>query len=821
MPNSKSGSSAFFSRLSNITSKSTADNASNGKNSELTVTADLLAASNVPLDNSLPSFAHGLTIAAIIIAGLYFGRELLMPLALAVLIGFVLEPIVAQLKRWGLPRLSAIAVVVITTLALVIASGAFVYAQLKELGKEIPVYQANVSQKFQSIRASLKQPGVVDQVSRVFGTVESELAATQLDAQQAQTFGQKNDRPTRVEVVPGAPQPLQQLGIWLESISTPLVTFSVVLMFVVLILLDRGDLRDRMLRLFGDNLHRTTDALDETTRRISRYLTMQVIVNAAYGLPLAVGLLIIGVPGALVWGILAAVLRFVPYVGPLIAALFPVSLAFAVDPGWSTLLWVVGLIVTLELVSNNLIEPWLYGSSTGLSTLSLIMATSFWTALWGPGGLILSTPLTVVMLVLGRHLPQLHFLNVLLGSEPALDAPTRLYQRLLANDIEEAVELAINFAEESSPTTFYAEAGIPALRLAGSAHGTVATAEHRHRLVLGMEQLIADFKEQYPVNKELPPQVICIGARWQIDALAAEMTAHALAIAGYPSRSTEIGMLSARHIAELDLADAQVVCLSYFNTEPEIHAKHFIKRLKARWPDLRIILAIWNAPGTLDEGSLIERSGAEALAISLEELITRTGMLLSEEKVDSFMPPEIPADEQQRLQALRDSGVLDTSMRGIFDAIAKRAADAFDCPLALVSLIDEHMQMTHGNSTSANRQTAGPPEAGVQRTHSICGHVVAEKNTLIVSDIARDPRFAANPLLRERQIRFYAGTPLRTDDGFVLGTLCLLDKTPRTLSPREVLLLEAMAKEVMVAVKTNKPSDIHLESTNELATQST
>src|SRR5690606_10999592 len=191
---------------------------------------------------------------------------------------------------------------------------------------------------------------------------------------------------------------------------------GIVLLFVVLILLDRDDLRDRLIRLMGGNLHLATNALDEASQRIGRYLRMQFIVNSSYGVPMAVALWFIGVPGAILWGVVAAIMRFVPYVGPMISAVFPLALAFAVDPGWNMFLWTLGLILLLELISNNVIEPWLYVTSTGLSTLSIIVAATFWTALWGPVGLMLSTPLTVCLLVLGRYLPALRFMEVLLGN---------------------------------------------------------------------------------------------------------------------------------------------------------------------------------------------------------------------------------------------------------------------------------------------------------------------------------------------------------------------------------------------------------------------
>ncbi|WOP16359.1 AI-2E family transporter [Ottowia sp. SB7-C50] len=596
-------------------------------------------------------------------------------------------------------------------------------------------------------------------------------------------------------------KPWQRLVTWAETFATPLATAGVVLLLVVLILLDKGALRDKVLRLLGSNLYRTTDALGDAAQRVSKYLTMQLVVNATYGIPMALGLLLIGVPGALVWGLLAAVLRFVPYLGPMIGAIFPVTMAFAVDPGWDMVLWTVALIATLELISNNLIEPWLYGSSTGMSTLSLILAAMFWTALWGPIGLMLSTPITVVLLVLGHHLPQLRVLEVLLGSQGVLDESTRLHQRLLAGDVESAAELAVHHADEVSPEAFYDEVALGALRLASSGYDTMATAEHRHRVISGMERVLEELREQYPPPANQPTQVACIGGRWAVDSLAADMAAHVLSLHDIGARVVQVGITSPDYFARLDLKGVEMVCLCYFSPDPTTLAKYFVRRLKRHWPNVQVILAAWNFQTEDAEGDPVQTIGADALVTSLGELVAQSKSRLTRADGMPYLPAPLPEKERARLAALHASGVLDAALRGRFDAIAKRAADAFDTPFALVSLISDDWQITHGDASAAGRPAVGEPERGVPRPLSMCGHVAAGGETLVVPDVLRDPRFAANPVLKERGIRFYAGAPLQGDDGLVLGTLCLLDTEPRTLTPRDVLLLENMATEVMSAVE--------------------
>lgn len=744
--------------------------------------------SRTPVMNSLVSMA-------VITAALYFGRDLLVPLAFAILISFVLDPLVTWLKRVGVPRAAAVTLVVAATLGLIAATAFFAATQLRQIGNNLPTYETNITKKLRDFGRDLRKPGILDQYSRVFGKVEKEIGAVQASP------GPRVAPPTQVELVTVG-KPMARLMGWVETFVPTIASAGIVIVFVFLILLDRGDLRDRLLRLMGGNLHRATDALSEIGERVSKYLTMQLIVNATYGVPMTIGLLIIGVPGALVWGLLAALLRFVPYAGPLISAVFPLTLAFAIDPGWNMVLWTLALILVLELISNNIIEPWLYGSSTGLSTLSLILAALFWTALWGPMGLILSTPITVTLLVAGRYLPALNFLEVLLGSARALDEPTRLHQRLLAGDTEDAVELALDHAEKTSPEDFYTQVGLGTLQLATNAHGTVATAEHRHRVVSGMEEVIEELREQYPPEPGQPVKVACIGGRWAVDALAAEMAAHVLALKGYGSRVLQVGNVSAEHFAQLDLEGISVVCLCYFSPSPTTHARFFVRRLKRRWPHTQIILAAWNHLPDPREPNPVKQIGADALVTSLDELVVQAGSLL--DHTEPYVPAPLPEKEQERLQALHASGLLQEGMRARLDTYARHAAEAFDCTIAQVSLVDEQWQLVHGYAGSDGPLIGVSPERAAPRDQALCSHVVALGQTLVVPDVQRDARFAGNQLLRERGIRFYAGAPLRDADGMILGTLCLLDTKPRALTPRDILLLESMAAELMAIIKRSE-----------------
>ena len=740
---------------------------------------------------------------AAIIAALYFGRDIIIPLALALLLGFLLDPLVVRLKRWGLPRAAAVILVVTLTLGLIGLAGVFLGNQVSALSAELPTYQSNIRHKLRDLRASADRPGMFDGALRTFDTVKKEV--------EQETPAAKAPAPLpRVQMVERVPSPMQQALNGLEKASGPLATAGIVLVFVVLILLDRLDLRDRLLRLWGGSLHRSTDAMDEAGRRISRYLTMQLVVNLTYGLPMAIGLWLIGVPGAILWGAVAAVMRFVPYVGPMISAVFPIALSFAVDPGWTMVLWTIGLIVVLELISNNIVEPWLYGASTGLSAMSLIVAATFWTALWGPIGLIMSTPLTVCLLVIGRHLPRLRFLDVLLGSQPALDTPTRIYQRLIAGDVEEASDLAEEQIEEGSVVAFYSETALPVLRMASSDHASVATTEHRHRVVTGMYALIDELQQDHPAPaSELPPHIACIGGKWEIDTMAARMLAHALSLEGQGTAWRGAGTVTADYIAGLELDGMQCVCVSYFSPQPQIQARHFCRRLRRRWPEAKIVLALWNAPPDLAGDEAAQALGADAVVSSLDEAVVRISALTGARLSESFMDAIVPEADAERLAALRASGALDPRAQLLFDAAAQRAADIFDLPMAMVSLIDETMQHVGGawGTLSAapgeETPTVRREDLEIPRAVTLCGHVVANARTLVVPDIAKDMRFAGNVVLRERGIRFYAGAPLCAEGGHVIGTLCLLDNEPHTLNPREARLLEAMADDLMKGLAAN------------------
>ena len=770
----------------------------------------------------------GLMIASIVILALYFGRDLLIPLALAMLFGFLLDPAVSRLKRWGLPRMASAIVVVAFALAALGGLGMYLGSQVQQLSADLPTYQSTIRDKLRSLRKSANMPSAWDGVFKTYNTVEKEIAS--VDSARA--------RVQKVEVQTPDSKPTTRMLQWLGRIAEPVTTAGIVLLFVILILLDRDDLRDRLLRLVGGNLNLATDALDEASQRIGKYLRMQFIVNVSYGVPLAMGLLLIGVPGAILWGVLGAIMRFVPYVGPMMSAVFPLALAFAVDPGWNMFLLTLGLILLLELISNNVIEPWLYGSSTGLSTLSIIVAATFWTALWGPIGLILSTPLTVCLLVLGRYIPSLKFMEVLLGSEPVLGPQQRLYQRLLADDADDAISMAVQSVEERLPSKpgqddrasavrgFYDEVAIPALRIATQQHLESATAEHRLRLSNGMAALLEELQDQYAFRSRGEHarvasgedeqrrylRIHCAGVRWEVDALGAAMVAHAESLHGHEVSCSEWALAPDSKSLQFDvnglLADREwaravkqsdLLVLSIFNHQPQSMARRIVRRIRRHWPGARVVLCLWNAPAVAADPEFARQTGAQACVTSLRELHLWVEAMQVGDPGESVIAAPIPDDDEQRVRMLHESGVLAPALTALYRDTAKKAVNAFNTKWAQVSWVDAERVFAPGSLLPLSAQEG--PQQGFPRDSSVCSYVVYEEEAIVVGDLARDPRFANDSMVHSLKLRFYAGVPLTDKRGNVLGCLSILDDEPRNLSDDELEVLGGMARQLMDDVR--------------------
>jgi len=601
-------------------------------------------------------------LAAIIVMVLYFGREIIIPIALAILLSFVLAPLVGLLQRLRIPRGLAVVSVVIIAFALIFAMGSLLATQLAQLAGDLPRYQSTISEKIQSFRDTTAGRGTLERASGMLKDLSKELdkpkeAATALGAGTSPKA--TPPKPVPVEVLQPDPGALQSLQSLISPLLHPLATTGIIVIFVIFILLQREDLRNRLIRLAGSHdLQRTTAALDDAASRLSRLFLIQLLVNGSFGIVIGIGLWLIGVPSAILWGILAGVLRFVPYIGAFIAAAFPLALAVAVDPTWSMLLWTVALFLVVEPVVGHVIEPMVYGHSTGLSPVAVVASATFWTALWGPIGLVLATPLTVCLVVLGRHVERLEFLDVMFGDRPALSPPEIFYQRMLAGDPTEASEKAEEFLKERSLSSYYDEVALKGLQLAQvDAERGALDLERLAKIRDAVGEFVNNISEQGdpPLPKttpttdveatsavetvaedapyenlpilskgDLPPEwqgehpVLCVAGHSLLDEAAAIMLGQLSTAHGLAARVEAAGALSTANIFRLETTGVAIVCLIYMDAGSPAHMRYSVRRLRRKLPKATIILGCWMKdmdPAALE--SLREGAKADLAAASL------------------------------------------------------------------------------------------------------------------------------------------------------------------------------------------------------------
>ncbi|MET4152558.1 putative PurR-regulated permease PerM [Bradyrhizobium sp. RT7b] len=608
-------------------------------------------------------------LAVIIISMLYFGRDIFVPVALAILLSFVLAPLVGILQRIHVPRGLAVVSVVILAFTLIFAMGSLLATQLTQLAGDLPRYQSTISEKIQSFRDTKAGRGTLERASDMLKDLSKELDKPK-DAPSARGSGPVAGfntpaplTPVPVEVRQPDPGALESLRTLISPLVHPLATTGIIIIFVIFILLQREDLRNRLIRLAGSSdLQRTTAALDDAASRLSRLFLTQLILNGAFGVVIGIGLWLIGIPSAILWGILAAALRFVPYIGAVIAAAFPLALAVAIDPGWSMLLWTLALFLVVEPVVGHVIEPMVYGHSTGLSPVAVVVSATFWTALWGPIGLVLATPLTVCLVVLGRHVERLEFLDVMFGDRPALSPPEIFYQRMLAGDPTEAAEKAEEFLKERSLASYYDEVALKGLQLAqADAERGALDQERLTKIRDAVNEFASDLSDQedrppaksnsttdaeassavesvaenatnetLPIlsKESLPPgwqgehPVLCVAGRSRIDEAAAIMLAQLSTTHGLAARVEGAEALSTTNVFRLDTSGVAIVCLVYLDANGPAHMRYSVRRLRRKLPKATIILGCWVKE--IDPAALeLLREGAKAdlVAASLGEAV--------------------------------------------------------------------------------------------------------------------------------------------------------------------------------------------------------
>ncbi len=603
-----------------------------------------------------------LQVGVVVIAALYFAKEVLIPITLAILLSFILAPLVALLRRTHLPRVPAVLLAVVVALGVIAGLGSVIGSQIAQLATNVPQYAATVEKKIETARNY-----TVGRLSDLAASIGQNAPPAAGQPAPDAAAGDRTAAPApQAAAAPASAtgSPLALAERYLSPILSPLATTGIVLVVAIFTLLQQEDLRDRLIRLFGaTDLHRTTVAMDDAARRLSKYFLTQLAINATFGVVIGIGLYFIGVPNPVLWGMLSALLRFVPYIGAFISAGLPIALAAAVDPGWSLVIWTAVLYVIVELLVSQAVEPMLYGHSTGLSPFAVVVSAIFWSWLWGPVGLILSMPLTLCLVVLGRHVDRLEFLDVLLGDRPALTPIESFYQRILAGDADEAQDQAEVLLRDRSLSSYYDEVALKGLQLAANdaQRGTLPEArlERVKNTIKGLVSELGSHDDQEPAPEkaddgaaaaprderempkapppataagsvgELAPSwrtgvpLLCLAGKGPLDEAASAMLAQLLGKHGLGARTVPHEVASREEIGTLDVTGVAMVCISYLDISGSpSHLRYLMQRLKRRLPGVPILVGLWPSEDeALSNDRIRAVIGADYYATSLREAV--------------------------------------------------------------------------------------------------------------------------------------------------------------------------------------------------------
>ncbi len=545
-------------------------------------------------------FSSALVTAVVAIAAIHFAEPVLAPLAVAGLLSVVLGGAVKWVEHLGfgrlrLGRIASVLVVAVGISAVFAGMGWIVASEGSALAERLPEYRRNLLEKARAPIAALGR------------------TARQM---RSMTTSVEEDRPRQVEILSGDSQLVSFVAGWVGSAASLVASAGIVIVLLIFLLIEREDLRDRVLRIAGPgDLRLTGSTLREASERIARYLRALALLNCGHGIAVCIGLAVLGLPGALLFGLLSALLRFIPYAGPLLAACAPLALSVAVFDDWTMVLWVGLFLAALELISNNFFEPWLYGASVGLSPFGVILSAVFWGWLWGPIGLVLATPLTVCLVVMGRKLPGLETVAILLSDSEALRPFERIYERLLARDLESATALAAEQNRDQPGAETWDRTLIPALRLLEHDRQTRELegedlAFAREAFELWNAELSGPSVGEPVVAQRSP--VLCVPTGVFADEIVSATLARLLASRGVEARAL-MRLLTSELIETVAREGTALICLSALDSRAA-PVRHLVKRLRASSPELRIVVGFWGEePDRLVQlrESLADDSGVE------------------------------------------------------------------------------------------------------------------------------------------------------------------------------------------------------------------
>jgi predicted PurR-regulated permease PerM len=592
-----------------------------------------------------------LVAAVVAITALYFARVMLVPLALAVLFTFVLAPLVSALERIRIPRFLAIFLVVGIAVSGIGIMGWTVGNQLIEVTNQLPSYKTNIKEKIDAIHNPKNRR--LDKAADAMKELGKEIAENPPAPNEPAPSSLKNSgsgkattqqpKAVPVQVFQPVSNPLESLN----SVITPLGSAVIVLVLTIFMLAGREDLRNRLIGLVGHgHLNLMTQALDDAGSRVSRYLLLQLVINACFGVVIGLGLYFIGIPNSMLWGVVAGLMRFLPYVGSPLAAVLPILLSLAIFSTWTGPVATIGLYFIVEMLVANFLEPLIYGTHTGISSFAILFAAIFWTLIWGPIGLLLSTPLTVCLVVIGRHVPALHFLNIMLGDQPVLSPEAHYYQRLLASDQAEAKQVLEEYLKTNSLEDLYDSVLIPALALAEQdRHHDDLEPITEQFICKSIKEILDELgdKSKEPAIAEVqkaqsdlaelsapkiqvePPSrvtsVVCMPARDEADEIVGIMLAQLLERAGYQAQAIPIGT-TAEMLAQVREAAPDIVCISALPPFALLHARDLYKRVRANVPNAKVIVGLWKFAGDpIKAAARFNIVGDDKLAVTLAQTV--------------------------------------------------------------------------------------------------------------------------------------------------------------------------------------------------------